>query len=106
MGLDSREQCTCYRDLQDLPHPSCCEETVMCNSANYVLKWQYRTLQLHNTGHLSNHLEWIPQINQYLATFPTGERLKIIDQDIAEEKPLQGVFLINPNNSRNIEENT
>ncbi|XP_024085140.1 uncharacterized protein K02A2.6-like [Cimex lectularius] len=48
----------------------------------------------------ANHLEWIPQINQYLATFPTGERLKIIDQDIAEDKLLQEVFLINPNNSQ------
>lgn len=44
-----------------------------------------------------NHIEVIPELNQYLAVFPNEEKLQINCQNRVETKILQGVFLIKEN---------
>lgn len=74
-------------------HKSHCEENILL----YQNASQCQYVQLEIT---ENHLEIIPEINQYLAVFPTEEKIVIQCDKHTETKSLFGTFLIKKNDCK------
>lgn len=68
-----------------------CEEQILLNEEPKSCKLTSLTIG-------ENHLEIIPEINTYLAVFPTNENLEIQCKNQVETKTLSGIFLIKPSN--------
>lgn len=66
-----------------------CEKQLLSNEN--IKQCEYVLLDIQD-----NFLEFIPEINQYIAVFPQKETLKIESHDSKEIKELQGVYLIEP----------
>lgn len=71
-------------------HRSPCEEEILLNGTTN--NCQPTKLEIDN-----NHIEMIPEINQYLAVFPKKETISIQCKEDSEIKALKGIFLIKEN---------
>lgn len=73
------------------PQQSPCGEEILISGKS--TNCEYTKLNIKNS-----HVEYIFEINQYLAIFPTIETVKTICTDKTETKQLKGIYLIKNNN--------
>lgn len=69
-----------------------CETTIVRDNKADMCK--YIALEI-----TDNFIDFVPELNQYLATFRTKETLKLVNQEETNIITLQGIFLIKPNNN-------
>lgn len=75
------------------PHTSQCGREIILNKTSS--NCQYTKLNIKDF-----HIEYIPEIDQYLSIFPTALSIKIHCKDAIETKQLQGIYLIKQNNCK------
>lgn len=80
----------CLSQLQSSTQIKCEEQIVTKGNTDHC---KYTKLNIEE-----NHIELIPEINQYLAVFPKEEKLEIKCSKEAESKILRGVYLIKEDN--------
>jgi len=79
-------------------HAIPCEQQVLLNQN--ISKCQFTLLEIHG-----NHVEIVPEINEYLAVFPIEEKLTIQCETRSETKSLSGIFLIRKSSCKLIFQN-
>lgn len=70
-----------------------CEENILLHQNTNTCR--FSKLQI-----LENHIEIIPELNQFLAVFPKEEKIQFHCQSQVETKILQGIFLLKENSCR------
>lgn len=74
-------------------HELKCENSIIQSGTTTDCK--YTALEINE-----NLIRWVPEIHQYLAILPQKETLKLESQTETAIKTLQGIYLINPNDSK------
>lgn len=87
----------CDRCIQGKPYH--CPSSLTCSmdmscEREILLKESSHNCTFTRIRNLENHVEILPELNQYLAVFLQTEKIQIICENLKETKELKGIFLI------------